>query len=475
VRGTGANQTIDQVGLYGSYVRGALDLPVPEASGQEAWWRQAAREALEATRSDPVGPVHVNCPFEEPLTPSPDVALPRPSGETLDLPSLPVAELTDEEADRLESMASSPRGVVVIGGWPGDLSDEAVFWAQAVGWPVLAEPTSNVRLPGSSLAAGQLLAGDAAWIEQHTPEVVIQLGAAPTSRATQTFVASAERLVVADRWHLDADPERASSWRLAVDAVALSRALRGHRSGRDAANGTGSDDLGPPRPRSAEPVDDAWNAAWIDADLRARSRLDGFLDGIEEPFEPRIARDVAGWIPDGGTLFVGNSSPVRDLDLAMAPRNGLRVLANRGASGIDGLVSTALGAAAAGPSPTVALIGDLSFLHDLGALAWNARRGVACLLVVLRNGGGEIFTSLPQRALPEHRDLFVTPHSADLGALSRACGAEHTLVEEADALIGTLSSPVASGGVHVVEVAVDPDRTLELRADMREEIAAALR
>ncbi len=121
LRGTGANQTIDQVGLYGGYVRECLDLPVPETSGQESWWAQSALQALEATRSDPVGPVHVNCPFDEPLTPSPDVTLPPPDHDQLDLPRRPEAALTDEEADRLAGIVSGARGAVVIGGWPGGL------------------------------------------------------------------------------------------------------------------------------------------------------------------------------------------------------------------------------------------------------------------------------------------------------------------------------------------------------------------
>ena len=488
LRGTGANQTIDQVGIYGSYVRGVLDLPVPETTGQDAWWRQAAREALEATRSDPVGPVHVNCPFEEPLSPSPDVVLPAPTGEQLELSPRPEAELTEEEADRLAEMVSGARGAVVIGGWPGDLSGEASYWSQTLGWPVIAEPGSTARQPGISLAAGQALIGDTVWIEQHTPEVVIQLGAAPTSRATQTFVASAERLVVADRWHLDGDPERQASWRLAVDADALESALAGRPI----------DQLGPVAVFGAlPPADDAadlmarrlhrapteWTETWRDTDDRARAALDSFLDGVDEPFEPRIARDVSAWIPDGGTLFVGNSTPIRDLDLAMAPRSGLRVLGNRGASGIDGLVSAALGVAASGrrsgpaewreDQPVVALLGDLSFLHDFGAVAWNARRGIDLTIVVISNGGGEIFSLLPQRKLPEHRDLFVTPHEAAIGALSQAARAGHTLVERAAELEPALA--VASkGGLQIIEVAVERERALALRADMQEAIFAAL-
>jgi len=455
LRGTGANQTIDQVGLYGAYAREDLDLPVPEASGQEAWWRQAAREALEAAFGDPVGPVHVNCPFEEPLSPSLDVELPDPSGEALSLPPRPEADLTAEESDHLAELVSGARGAVVLGGSPDDVTDVADWWSGTLGWPVLAEPVSNARMPGTALLAGQGLIADGVWSAGHRPDIVIQLGAAPTTRATQAFVASAERLIVADRWHLDPDPERAATWRLAVDADVLTDALQG-------------------RPVHVLAAPEEWTSSWADADRKARGALDGFLDAIDEPFEPRIARDVAASVPGNGMVFVGNSTPVRDLDLAMAPRAGLRVLANRGASGVDGLVSTALGVAAAGQGPTVALLGDLSYLYDVGTIVWNARRGVEATLVIVNNGGGEVFSLLPQRELPEHRDLFVTPHGTDLGALTRAAGAGHTLVERADELTPAVLAAIGSGGLQVVEVVVDAESSLVRRAELRSAIAAGL-
>jgi 2-succinyl-5-enolpyruvyl-6-hydroxy-3-cyclohexene-1-carboxylate synthase len=201
------------------------------------------------------------------------------------------------------------------------------------------------------------------------------------------------------------------------------------------------------------------------------------MDGWEEPFEPRIARDVAGWIPDGGRLFVGNSTPIRDLDLAMRPRQHLTVTANRGASGIDGLVSTALGMSVARPGPVVALLGDLSFLHDAGAVLWNATGDVDLTVVVVNNGGGHVFSLLPQRELPEHRELFVTPQAVDIGRLCEAAGAGHERVERATDVVPALDRAAGAGagpGIRVVEVVVDPELGLRRRGELRGAVDAAL-
>ena len=480
LRGTGANQTIVQPGLFGGYVRTSLDLPVPTAAGQQAWWRQAAREALETLAEGPLGPIHVNCPFEEPLTPEAgtvEAATEEPPSSEASAGPEPI-RLDADEAERLADVVSGSRGAVVVGGLPASLDAPLTTWSRLMGWPVLAEPISNARRPDVALAAGQALIGTA-WASEHRPEVAIQLGAAPTTRATQGFVASAERLVVADRWHLDPDPDRRAWWRLAVDPDGLTDALVDHPVLH---GGLGIALTGRRTDEEVErlwggridPAPEAWTSEWRAFDELARSTLDAVLDGWEEPFEPRIARDVAGWIPDGGRLFVGNSTPVRDLDLTMEPRRGLTVLANGGARATAGGGAPARGGPAPPPAPTVALLGDLSLLHDAGALLWNGVRDVDLTLVVVNNGGGHVFSMLPQRALSEHRRLFLTPHAVDIAMLCAAAGAGHEEVERASDLLPALDRAAGAGGLRVVEVIVDAELGLRRRRELRDEIDRVL-
>lgn len=451
LRGTGANQTIDQVGIFGGHAA-YLEPPVAGPTRKAAWSEAGRTAALVVRRTST--PVHLNCPIEEPLVPSGEVAL-EPSARPLDPPVEEAPSLGAADEERLGAEVEGARGVVVVGGtWPvepvGDLSCLA-----RLGWPVLAEPISGLRRPGDALAAGQALIGDPGWTEAHPPEVVLQLGATPTTRATQAFVAGAARLLVADRTHPNPDPERRATWRLRADLPAVLAALERLVEERS-------------------PAPEGWRATWAEADARARRALDRAMDGWDEPFEPRVARDVAAWVPQGGTLFVGNSLPIRDLDLTMAPRTGLRVVANRGASGIDGLVSTAIGLAAAG-RPVVGLLGDLSFVHDAGALLWNGpRRGPDLVLVVLANGGGEIFSLLAHEALPEHEALFRTSHGLDLGAVCAAAGVGHERVEAAGELLPALDRAADAGGLRVVEVAIDAALGRERRAALRRSVAEAL-
>ena len=412
LRGTGANQTIDQVNLYGTFVRAWLEPPVPASDADAAEWADRGRASMEAIAGLPIGPVHVNCPFEEPLMPTGRETDRAAARSELRSPKPWEGLVAPEDVGRAARELSGARGIVVAGGatW-GDV-EPVLHLADRLEWPVLAEPASRGRSPEHALGAGQFLIGSEAWLAAHRPQVVLLVGSYPTTRATQGLVASAERLLVVDVHHLEPDPDGRATWRLHARPEDLARALLGRpfaRSGESIAfqviDGEHVPTIEELEASRIAPSPQGWRGEWLGADARARAVADALLDLWDEPYEGRVSRDLAAAIPDGGTLVVGSSMPIRDLDCSMAPRSGLRVLANRGASGIDGFVSTALGVAATGV-PTYALCGDLTFLHDVGALVWNAGRGLDAVFVVANNGGGTIFGFLPQRELPEFERLF---------------------------------------------------------------------
>jgi 2-succinyl-5-enolpyruvyl-6-hydroxy-3-cyclohexene-1-carboxylate synthase len=477
LRGTGANQTIDQVELYGRYARTYLEPVVPASLADTPAWADAGTRAIRAATGDLPGPAQVNCAFEEPLVPDevarteePDLA-PAPERRAAErsAPERPAADraATAIAVRELFTAYAGATGLVVVGGLRHPRTLSLLSLGTVLGWPVMAEPLSGLRLDasdaGRALAAGQFLAADASWRERHRPEVVLQVGAAPTTRATQAVVAAAEELVVLDHGHLDPDPEGRADRRIEADPELF------------AAIAWDAD-----RPAAADP---AWLESWRTADLVARAAIDRLLDAWDEPFEGRVARDVGAFVPNGGVLCVGSSTPVRDLDAYLSPRRPpriwgegdlVRIVANRGASGIDGFVSTVLGVAAAGVGPVYALMGDLTFLYDAGGLLWGARREHDAALVVLANGGGEIFSLLPQHDLKEHRELFVTPHGLDLEAVSAAAGAGHERIERARDLSAALERAATAGGVQVVEVPIDPRRDRDRRRQVTEAVGAAL-
>lgn len=451
LRGVGANQTIDQLDLYGQYVKSFFDAQIPGDGPHDETWRTLGRELLDVATSGPPGPVHLNLPFREPLVPSEERV--RSSGSRpAPVPWRPAVgePAPDELASLAEGIGRTDRGVILAGSLRLDASP-ILDLARAAGWPLIAEPTSGLRAPGA-LAAGQFLLADEVFTSSHVPDVVVQFGAAPTSRAGLGFAASPKELVIVDPDRLVADPARHASWTIEGDPAILASVVTERLPARG---------------------ETPWLHEWRDADDLARRAVDELVDSWDDPFEGRVARDLAACLSDGSTLVVGSSMPVRDLDEYMAPRHGLRVLGNRGASGIDGFVSTVLGVAATG-SPTVALCGDLTLLHDASGLLWSARRGFDAVFVVPNNDGGVIFSFLPQRSLPELDELFVTPHRLDLAKVADAAGASHVLVHRAADLGPAVEKASHAGGVWIVEVPSDRDRNVARHEEVSAVVAAAL-
>jgi 2-succinyl-5-enolpyruvyl-6-hydroxy-3-cyclohexene-1-carboxylate synthase len=455
LRDTGANQTIDQQRLFGSFARWFVDPGVPvEDRGAAKHWRSLGARAVARSLAQPPGPVHINLPFREPLVPAGaevvfgGASAGRPDGRPWHATVTPPRMPAEADARALSPLLETARRVAVVA---GTTRRPAPVWARFAGergWPVLAEPTSNMRRPGVALAAAELLVADAEFRTTQRADLVVQIGAAPTTRAMQRFVAEDA---------VEPDPGR--------DAVVT---LRGEPDGVAAALSPLLD---------AAPFDEEWRRQWARADAAVRSAVDDLLDSWDEPFEGRVARDVCRAAPARATLFAGSSMPVRDLATYMPPLDALRVLANRGASGIDGSVASTLGIAAVA-QPVLALIGDLALLHDASALLWSAAAACSAVLVVVDNDGGGIFSLLPQASLEgnEFERLFGTPHgpAVDLRSLAAAAAAGYARVTTAGDLLPALSGAQEAGGVQMVHVVVDRGRAPVLRAAVARSVRETL-
>jgi 2-succinyl-5-enolpyruvyl-6-hydroxy-3-cyclohexene-1-carboxylate synthase len=217
----------------------------------------------------------------------------------------------------------------------------------------------------------------------------------------------------------------------------------------------------------------AWLGSWLDADAAAVKAIDELLDGDDLLSEPRLARDLFAALPDGALLFVGASRPVRDLEAFARPRGGVRILGNRGVSGIDGLVSTAVGAGLAHGGPAYALIGDLSYLHDRNGLVIGPGEPRPDLtIIVVDNDGGGIFSFLPQAGVDGFERVFGTPHGVDIAADCAAVGVPFVDVREATDLKAALAP---APGVRVVRVRTDRAATAALHTRIREAVTDSLR
>ncbi|MEU7055853.1 2-succinyl-5-enolpyruvyl-6-hydroxy-3-cyclohexene-1-carboxylic-acid synthase [Streptomyces sp. NPDC046197] len=422
-RDTGANQTTDQVRLFGRATAFFAELDsVPGDAATVRYWRSVlARAAAVATAG---GPVQLNLLLPDPLenTAVPDgPQWPRPS-----LAERRPAVRVDRALVQPEPLKVPARGVVVVGDAAAD-PQGAVAFAEQAGWPLLAEPQSGARQgPNAVTGYGYLLAHPE-FRAAAQPETVVSVGRPGVNLALLDFLGSAAQLVVVDPGQDWADPARTAT-------RVVPR-------------------LGAPEQEESDPD---WLRLWLDADKAVLEALDRALDegGLTEP---RVARDLTAALPPGSLLFAGSSMPVRDVERTMRPRADLTVLANRGLSGIDGAVSSAVGAAyahrARGAGRAVALLGDLSLLHDQNGLITGAAPERPDLtLVVINNNGGGIFSMAPQ---PEPVDgfetFFGTPHGVRIADVARAAGWPCTRAESVEEVLAAVRAP----GPRLVEVVTD--------------------
>jgi 2-succinyl-5-enolpyruvyl-6-hydroxy-3-cyclohexene-1-carboxylate synthase len=427
MRGTGANQTPDHAVSYGKAVRAHVDL-TPAVAGDEkeqaVAWRWTVADLLATATARP-GPVHLNLQFGEPLVPGEGgpVVVPR-AVEPVETSAArePAETPAPRKVEPVEARSPWPRTVVVAG---DDAGPPARVLAERAHWPLFAEPSSGSRTGPNAIRSYRLLLDDPGLANRI--ERVVVCGHPTLSRPVTRLLASTDVEII-----------------------------RGVDEGPTGA------------------ADRSWLDEWLARDAEVSARLDALLDDAAELLPHHVAREVARALPRHGLLFVGASNPIRDLDLVV-PRyevGGHRlVLANRGLSGIDGTLSSAIGAALGRPTTTraFALVGDVTFLHDSNALVIGPGEPRPDLtIVVVNDNGGSIFASLEQGA-PEYaaayERLFGTPHGVDLAALCAATHTPHRRVCTLAELPDALATP--ADGIEVIEAVVRRDNRRELDARIR--------
>jgi 2-succinyl-5-enolpyruvyl-6-hydroxy-3-cyclohexene-1-carboxylate synthase len=468
LRGIGAGQTIDQLKLYGSSVRWFCEVGTHEANDDGLLhYRSTACRSYAAARGEPrPGPVHLNLAWRDPLAPLPvedDVTATsalalggrgdRPLTAVPHSSSAPDPALLDELAERIEA---APRGLVLAGRQTDpQLRAPIMHLAGAAGYPVLAEPTSQLRLGPhdrrlliSSYDAIARLESDSL-----APDLVARFGDMPTSKPLRQWIAGLEdcRQLVVDSGFGWNEPSSRAEIVVRADASALAAGLADRLGG-------GSED---------------WTAAWSAAERTARETVAAELGKIKEPSEPGLQAALGPALRDGDLVYTASSMPIRDQEAFMPPGEAdVLFLCNRGANGIDGLVSSGIGAAHASGRPTVIVTGDLSLLHDIGGLAALRDVSTPVRIVVVNNDGGGIFHFLPQEeSMPEDEfeALLGTPRGVDLSRAADLFGIEHRRIDD----LGQFADALAAG-TGLVEVPVDRQENLALHRHISAAAEAAL-
>ncbi|MGQ0839248.1 2-succinyl-5-enolpyruvyl-6-hydroxy-3-cyclohexene-1-carboxylic-acid synthase [Actinokineospora sp.] len=449
LHGTGANQTIDQRTLFGSAAV-AVDFPVAERrAGLTPVWRGLVCRGV--ARAETGRPVQLNIPFREPLVPTfaddwPDDLDGRPDR----LRWTTSSAARSVPGNRVDFPLPA-RTLMVVGSGDPARARAAAAVAAEVGWPVIAEPSgAAAAIAGGArvLRRGPLLLGSGALPGRLRPDAVVVVGRPTLSRGVRGLM---DRVPV---YGIGDHPQ----W---TDPQYVATHVRGWLDG---------DDL--PRVVGRDP---SWLAGWREVEDAAATAVDKLLGEEAWPTGLHVARDLVESLPPDATLFLGSSNPVRDVDLVADHRADLAVHANRGVAGIDGNLSTAAGIALGGTRPTYALIGDLTFLHDVnGLLIGPAEQRPDLTVVVLNDDGGGIFSLLEQGAA-EHKHsferVFGTPHGVNLGQVCAGYGVPYTLATSPDALAAALQP---APGLRVVEVRTDRARLRDLHARLRAVVAEGM-
>jgi 2-succinyl-5-enolpyruvyl-6-hydroxy-3-cyclohexene-1-carboxylate synthase len=453
-----SGQTIDQQKIYGAYVNFAHEMAVPEPTlPMLRYVRQTVAHAV-GRCLQPAGPVHLNCPFRDPLPPVADGSTVGVKGKVDgDFFAGLGPTVTATTGGLPANFPTARRGLIVAG--PAQPADPAGYatsvelLARRTGWPVLADSLSPLRgypAPGQPFVVNyDVLARNARWWRKMKPEFVLVLGGWPISKPLRTWLAGLD----VPCWLVSESPRNADALHVRTRAVQASVG-----------------ELAASWPQRT--VDGKYLAAWTVADALVRAELDRRMAQVRWMFEGKVAWLLSRQLPPKTPVFVANSMPVRDLEYFWtANAAGCPIYFNRGANGIDGTLSTALGIAHGGKHPAVLLTGDLALLHDAnGFLAAPKFKG-SLTIVLINNDGGGIFGHLPVAAFnPPFEEFFATPQQVDFARLAAAHGVDYVRVRD-QAQLAALLAKLPKRGVRVLEVRTDRRRDAAFRKELLNELA----
>jgi 2-succinyl-5-enolpyruvyl-6-hydroxy-3-cyclohexene-1-carboxylate synthase len=469
LRGIGAGQTIDQLKIYGHSPRWFCEVGTHEADDDGLLhYRSVACRAYAAARGEPrPGPVHLNLAWRDPLAPlavdgdvtaSSALALEgrgdRPLTAVPHSAATPEPALLDELAERVDS---APRGLILAGRQTDPaLREPLLELSRASGYPVLAEPTSQLRF-GPQERDALIGAYDAiarVRPEPLEPELILRIGDMPTSKPLRQWVAGLDgcRQLIVDSGFGWNEPSARAETIVRADPSALAKGLT---------------------ERLSRTASEPWVSAWAEAEKAAQEAIEAELGRLSELSEPGLHAALGRALSDGELVYTASSMPIRDQEAFMAPGPADALfLCNRGANGIDGLVSSGIGAAHASGRPTVIVTGDLGLLHDIGGLAALREVNTPVRIVVIDNDGGGIFHFLPQSEAmseDEFEALLGTPRGLDIGAAAKLFGIAHRRLDD----LGELGSALADG-TQLIEVPVDRRENIALHRRITDATEAAL-
>ena len=455
LQGVGAPQTIDQQNLYGVAIRKFVNAEVANDSESHTW-RHIARDLFATSLGDVQGPVHLNLRFREPLMGFATNLPPRSANDAVITKK--VALPSSRSLRKLNKALESENGLIIAG--PENYRVESILrLAETLGWPIIADPRSGTRVPNKLVVAGaDAILRDEDFSKRLRPDVVLRFGTLPASKVVNSWLSGsgANQVVITTTPSLT-DPDRQCSLHIVSDIDELCAGLVSVHSKESIRN------------RSL-----SWLDKWIAAEDSAQKAINAALADEPGLTEPGVARAIYALVPEASHLVVSSSMPIRDVEWFGAPRNGLRVHANRGANGIDGVVSTAVGVALATRQPTTLLIGDIALLHDVNGLINLASRKIDLRIVVIDNNGGGIFSFLPQaQTLDETKfeKIFGTPHDANIKMLAQA----HQINTHELTNISDLAEVLSQRGPWLARVVTDRQENVKVHERINQMVASNLR